>query len=71
MARRSPQTFLKRQREQKRAEKARQKLAKREARKDGTLEVASDEDSPMSDLDESANEVEGAESDAESTVPSE
>ena len=33
VARRTPQTFLKRQREQKRAEKARQKQAKREARK--------------------------------------
>ena len=44
MARRTPQTFLKRQREQKRAEKARQKLAKREARKLGL--VSEDDTAP-------------------------
>ena len=43
VARRSPQSILKRQREQKRAEKARAKLAKREARKAGDGLVLDDD----------------------------
>ena len=53
MARRTPQTFLKRQREQKRAEKARQKLAKREARKQGLVPMDGD---PYADVDPDAVE---------------
>ena len=44
MARRTPQTFQKRQREQKRAEKATRKLAKREERK---LGFVSDDTNPV------------------------
>jgi hypothetical protein len=63
LARRTPQSFLKRQRELKRAEKARQKLLKREARKHGSEvegPLAADTPQPDSGADESATEADEA-----------
>jgi hypothetical protein len=57
VARRTPQTFLKRKREQKRAEKARQKEAKREARKAGLVPMDVD---PYAEPDESVEETDDA-----------
>ncbi len=56
MARKSQQTILKRQREQKKAEKAFQKRARRDARKDTETPPASQEDDPSRGAGEGAGD---------------
>jgi hypothetical protein len=60
VARRTPQTFQKRQREQKRAEKATRKLAKREARKQGLVsDDMNPADVPLSDTSDEGEAGDG------------
>ena len=57
MARKSQQTILKRQREQKKAEKAAQKRVRRDERKDTESPPASQGDDPSPGVDEEAGEL--------------
>lgn len=56
MGRRGQQTFSKRQREYKKAEKARRKQDKRDARKDTDTPPAGQEEGPASSADEESGE---------------
>lgn len=58
---RGPQTFKKRQKEQQRKERQQEKMAKRLARKDGTAQPPSDEDTENTGLPSQDSETEVSE----------